>query len=47
MANRGATLRALSISFAKIVLALAISFGWFFVSGSIALLALTAFAFAH
>ena len=31
----------------QIAFALAISFGWFLVSASIALLALTAFAFAH
>jgi hypothetical protein len=31
----------------QIALALAISFGWFLVSASIALLARTAFAFAH
>ena len=32
---------------AKIAVALTISFGWVFVNGSVALLALTAFAFAH
>jgi len=34
-------------SSAKIAVALGISFGWVFVNGSVALLALTAFAFAH
>ncbi len=32
---------------AKIAVALTISIGWIFVNGSVALLALTAFAFAH
>ena len=32
---------------AKVAVALAISFGWVFVNGSVALLALTAFALAH
>jgi hypothetical protein len=31
----------------KIAVAFGISFGWVFMNGSVALLALTAFAFAH
>ena len=34
-------------SSAKIAVAMTISFGWVFVNGSVTLLALTAFAFAH
>ena len=42
-----ATLPIFNRPSAKIAVALTISFGWVFVHGSVALLALTAFAFAH
>ena len=44
---QGVTLPTFSRSSAKIAVALGISFGWAFVNGSVALLALTAFTFAH
>ena len=46
-AFQGAVLPIFSRSSAKIAVALVISVGWFVVNGSVVLLALTAFAFAH